>query len=270
MDQKPNILIFDSGAGGLSIAREVLQRIQHCHLTYVADNAEFPYGNMEDQRLSERVLTLQRQFIKKCEPNIVIIACNTVSTLVLSLLREEHPKIDFVGVVPAIKPAAKLSQSGHIGVLATPATISRSYTQDLIRDFATNTEVFLYGSEILVHEAEQKVQNEDQNMHLIFKEIDSLLSLDSLQLIDTIVLACTHFPLLKKSFLSHPKIKEKNIAIVDSGEAVANRTVDRLEMVFDSDKFGIKKPTVRVIFTIENQKKRKAFEAFLLNSFQQN
>ena len=232
MVHKPNILVFDSGAGGLSIAKEILFLITECHLIYVADNAYFPYGNRSDYDLTDRVLSLLKQLINQFEPQIVVIACNTVSTLVLSRLRDQHPKIEFVGVVPAIKPAAKISRTGHIGVLATPATTMRNYTYELINDHAKQHRVFLHGSAILVDIAEQFIIGNETNFDQLHNEIKQLLKRDPDNKIDTIVLACTHFPLLKNVIIENPLIKDRQVSIIDSGEAVAKRTQDRLAALY--------------------------------------
>src|SRR5690606_32056209 len=115
-----------SGAGGLSVARAILARISVCRLTYAADNAAFPYGLLDDSTLVKRVRQQIGSLISDCKPDIVVIACNTASTIVLDHLRETFD-LPFVGVVPAVKPAAQLTRTGVIGLLATPATVNREY-----------------------------------------------------------------------------------------------------------------------------------------------
>ncbi|PCK07819.1 MAG: glutamate racemase [Alteromonadaceae bacterium] len=223
MPRQPNILIFDSGVGGLTIGRELLQKRQNCQLFFAADNAAFPYGVKSDEFLAERLLSQMEQLIPQTNADIVVIACNTASTLVLDALRKRFDAI-FVGVVPAIKPAVAISKTGTIALLATPATIKRSYTQQLIQKHAPNSQVILFGSHTLVEIAETWLSENKLNDQALNYEVHNLLSHPNAEHIDTAVLACTHFPLLKKAFheaLSSSLKREVNL--VDSGEAIARR-----------------------------------------------
>ncbi len=215
--KKPSILIIDSGVGGLSIAQEIRAHVESAHITYIADTEKHPYGPKPEPEISQRVTALVEYGIKLFDPDIVVIACNTASTLVLTQLRDLF-SIPFIGVVPAIKPAAQVTQSGVIGVLATQATVNRAYTSKLIADFAQNTEVHLHGSAKLVAISEQKLQGITVCQNTIKEEVQKLLrqSID----IDTVVLACTHFPIIKADLARcFPHISRW----VDSGEAVARR-----------------------------------------------
>src|SRR5690606_34311233 len=127
----PRVLVFDSGVGGLSILAEIRARVPHCELVYACDNGAFPYGTKGEEELVARVDWVLKALIRATAPDIVVVACKTASTVALPHVRA-HCQKPVVGVVPAIKPAAKLTQSGVIGLLATPATVARPYTLGLI------------------------------------------------------------------------------------------------------------------------------------------
>ena len=153
----PRVLLFDSGMGGLTVARAVRAQLPAAHLVYAADNAAFPYGAWKEDRLARRIVHVIGGLIERVEPDIVVIACNTASTVALAQLREAY-KVPFVGTVPAIKPAAAQTRSGIIGVLATPGTVSREYTHALIHTYAFHCKVFLHGARRLAEMAEQKLK----------------------------------------------------------------------------------------------------------------
>lgn len=210
------------------MARNILQKLPNCHLCYAADNAMFPYGQLSDSVLIARVVDQIDALIAAQKPDIVVIACNTASTLALEELRRRFDT-PFVGVVPAIKPAAKLSSSGAIGLLATPATVNRLYTQQLIEDFASGLEVFLYGSQALVTLAEHYIAGEEIDSKALNHEINQLYSCPKAEQIDTIVLACTHFPILKPLLSEHKSPKGRSIQWIDSGDAIARRVASLVE-----------------------------------------
>ena len=218
-----NILVFDSGAGGLSISREILKLCPFVDLHYLADKAFFPYGDMDDEKLRSRVLELIAESVDTIKPEVIVIACNTVSTLVLSDLRQTFKDTLFIGVVPAVKPAAKHSSSGAIGVLATPATIQRHYTSELVENHASEKNVYLYGSTPLVHQAEKHLSEMKIEPEILEQELEALLKLSPDNDIDTIVLACTHFPLIRNHLEQLPISRSKALSFVDSGEAIAKR-----------------------------------------------
>src|SRR2546423_1382111 len=141
----PAILVFDSGLGGLTVMREIVKARPDAHYIYVADDAFFPYGHHSEDQIVVRVVPLIGELIATHSPDLVVIACNTASTLVMSHLRERY-KVPFVGTVPAIKPACANSKTKRVSVLGTKGTVKREYTQGLIRDFAQGCEVTLVGS----------------------------------------------------------------------------------------------------------------------------
>ena len=141
----PTILVFDSGLGGLTVFREVLKARPDARYVYVADDAFFPYGDHGETELVARVVALTGELIEAHRPDLIVIACNTASTLVLPHLRARF-SVPFVGTVPAIKPACAQSITKRVTVLGTEATVSREYTRALIRDFANGADVALVGS----------------------------------------------------------------------------------------------------------------------------
>jgi len=214
MTDRP-VLVFDSGIGGLTVLREARVLMPGRRFAYVADDAAFPYGAWEEETLRGHILTLFAGLLERFDPEISVIACNTASTLALPPLRARWPDIAFVGTVPAIKPAAAMTRSGLISVLATPGTVSRDYTQDLIRDFAAGVEVTLVGSKALAGLAERALRGEGIDPAAIASEIapcfvegkafasqgvpgsrEAKASDANPRRTDVIVLACTHYPLL--------------------------------------------------------------------------
>lgn len=216
----PTILIVDSGIGGLSVTQEIQLKLPRSQLIYLADNGAFPYGIQEESTLVERLLHLIPPLEQHHTPDLIVIACNTASTVVLPPLRRVA-RAPVIGVVPAIKPAAELSKNHKLAVLATPGTISRSYTRQLIQQFASHCEVSLLGSSELVQQAENKLRGLPVDLAVVTKALAPLL-LDHCQ-VDTLVLGCTHFPLLKQE-IEH--ILPRHIQVIDSGEAIARRAVE--------------------------------------------
>ena len=153
MSAAPTILVFDSGLGGLTVLREIVAARPDAHYVYVADDAFFPYGHHSEDQIIARVVPLIGELIAAHAPDLVVIACNTASTLVMSHLRSEY-KVPFVGTVPAIKPACMSSKTKRVSVLGTKGTVQREYTKALIRDFAQGCEVTLVGSADLASLAE--------------------------------------------------------------------------------------------------------------------
>jgi len=214
----PNILVLDSGIGGLSVCQSVLASRVVCRIIYVADDAAFPYGTKSTASLSERLTDLVAYFLDFMTIDLVVLACNTVSTALLPMLRERFD-VPFVGVVPAIKPAAFLSKNKILGLLATEATISRNYTDDLIADFASDCRVVKVGSSELVEFAEKFLKNAEIDSSVLKRILAPFMGLNADPQPDTIVLGCTHFPFLKKSMAD----LMPGVQWVDSGDAVARR-----------------------------------------------
>lgn len=216
LGHSPRVLVFDSGVGGLSILREIQERLPACEFIYASDNAAFPYGTKPEEELVERVDQVLRRLLETYTADIVVVACNTASTLALPHIRRNFSQ-PIVGVVPAIKPAAVRSRSKLMGLLATPATITRPYTLALIKEYASDCRVISVGSSELVLMAEQKLRGIEVDR----VKLNSILSpFQQDEQLDTLVLACTHFPLLNAELLESLRA---GIALVDSGEAIARR-----------------------------------------------
>jgi glutamate racemase len=218
------VLVFDSGLGGLTAYREIAAMRRDIALIYAADDEAFPYGAMSDEALVARVLGAIGAMIADCAPDLVVIACNTASTLVLAPLRLRWPDIPFVGTVPAIKPAAAASRSRMVSLLATPATVARDYTAALVREHAGDCAVTLIGSATLAGLAEARMRGEKIDDRDIAGEIAPCFVAAQGRRTDTIVLACTHFPLLRDEFI---RLAPWPVAFVDPAPAIARR-VDAL------------------------------------------
>lgn len=219
----PTALVFDSGVGGLSVYREIRQLMPDLSVIYTFDNAGFPYGEKSESTIAQRVVAMVEAICRRHAIDIIVVACNTASVVALSALRERL-SIPIVGVVPAVKPAAKLTRNGVVGLLATNVTVNRPYTHDLIAQFAQDCRIELMGASRLVEMAEDKLHGHDVDI----EELKVILSpwLEADQPPDTVVLGCTHFPLLKEELAV---VLPKDVVMVDSGAAIARRVKSLLE-----------------------------------------
>lgn len=220
----PRILIFDSGVGGLSVLHEIRRIKAQVPVTYVADNAFFPYGERTESELIERLPDLMKTLSDQYHPGVIVIACNTASTIALEEVRAAV-SVPVVGTVPAIKPAALQTTSGVIGLLGTPGTVERLYTDELIADYAPDVHVVRHGSLELVHLAEEKLRGGDVHANDVEAVLTKLTDGERGSEMDTLVLACTHFPLLRDEI---SQILSPQIKVIDSGEAIARRTLEQL------------------------------------------
>jgi len=220
MSSPPTILVFDSGLGGLTVFVEVVKRRPDARYVYAADDAGFPYGRLSEAALVARVEEVMARLIGRFAPDLVVIACNTASTLVLPALRARWPELPFVGTVPAVKPAAAASKSGLISVLATPGTVARDYTRALIDTYASHREVTLVGATRLAGLAEAHMRGEAVSDADILAEIKPCFVKDHGQRTDHVVLACTHYPLLLDAF---QRLAPWPVTWVDPAPAIARR-----------------------------------------------
>jgi glutamate racemase len=223
----PSILVFDSGLGGLTVLRETVAARPDAHYVYVADDAFFPYGHHSEDQIIARVVPLIGELIDAHKPDLIVIACNTASTLVMSYLRSAY-KIPFVGTVPAIKPACARSKTRRVSVLGTKGTVQREYTKGLIRDFAQGCEVTLVGSPELASLAESALSGKSVSDKDIAAELAPCFvgnRSDETARTDTIVLACTHYPLLLNRFT---RLAPWPVAWIDPAPAIARRVSDLL------------------------------------------
>ena len=212
-------LIFDSGVGGLSVVKEIRQRCPDLHLSYVADDEFRPYGKKTERALRARLPRLLSELCIMLDPDLIVMACNTASTTALAQIRAAVP-VPVIGVVPAIKPAAAGSRTKTIGVLGTPGTVKREYVDRLIEDFASDCRVILQGSVNLVDQAEAKLSGRAVNMDVIKGELKPMFTSSHGMHIDAVVLACTHFPLLREELKASVT---QTVQWIDSGVAIAAR-----------------------------------------------
>ena len=222
MSPAPTILVFDSGIGGLTVFREVKAARPDARLVYVADDAGFPYGNLDEDRLIERVIDVLGGAIGEHKPDLVVVACNTASTLALGELRARF-RVPFVGTVPAIKPACAQSVTKRVTVLGTQATVGREYTHALIREFASGCDVHLIGSPRLAAFAEAEFAGAPIADRAIAAEIAGCFIEKDGRRTDTIVLACTHYPLLLERFRANAPWP---VTWLDPAPAIARRVAD--------------------------------------------
>jgi glutamate racemase len=224
MSQAPTILVFDSGLGGLTVHAEVRAACPGARFVFVADDAGFPYGPMPPGLLLARVLAVFEQAAGRFRPDLAVVACNTASTLVLGPLRARHA-FPIVGTVPAIKPAAALSRSGMVSVLATPGTVARDYTHDLIIAHAPHSRVTLVGSPRLAALAEEALASGAVEDAAVLAELMPCFREKDGARTDTVVLACTHFPLLLPHF---QRLAPWPVTFVDPAPAIARRVRELL------------------------------------------
>ncbi len=214
------VLLFDSGVGGLSVVSALRQHYPRLPMCYACDNAWLPYGLRDDVTLSKRIVAVCKAAVDACQASVLVVACNTASTLALEGLRQTLD-IPVVGTVPAIKPAARSSLTRHIGLLATTATVNRPYTQALINSFASDCIVTKVAADALVTQAELWLSGVPLDEQGVQQALSPLWqATQHTPALDTVVLGCTHFPLLKPMLVS---LSPKPLIWVDSGDAIARR-----------------------------------------------
>ena len=220
--RSPHILVFDSGMGGMTVQREVARLRPEARYTYLADDAGFPYGDWAEEPLAARIVEVIGAQLEREPADCVVIACNTASTLALPRLRAAFAT-PFVGTVPAIKPAAERTRSGLVSVLATPGTVARDYTRELIARFAAHCEVTLVGSRSLAGMAEAAMRGEAASDAAILAEIAPCFVEKSGRRTDVVTLSCTHYPLLLDRF---ERLAPWPVTWIDPAPAIARRVVE--------------------------------------------
>ncbi|MHB2264736.1 glutamate racemase [Aliihoeflea sp. PC F10.4] len=214
------VLVYDSGVGGLTVLREARVLMPGRSFVYIADDAAFPVGAWEERALAAHIVGLFGELIEAYRPAAAVIACNTASTAVLADLRAAFPDTPFVGTVPAIKPAAERTRSGLVSVLATPGTVKRQYTRDLIGEWASRCHVRLVGSDRLAPLAETYMRDGFVDEEAVRAEIaPCFVEKDGLRT-DIVVLACTHYPFLVNRMR---KTAPWPVDWLDPAEAIARR-----------------------------------------------
>lgn len=221
-----HIALIDSGIGGFSILAEIEAKIPDAVISYFMDNLYLPYGELSESRLCARLERIVEFLLKQSRPDIVVIACNTAATQSLDFLRQRFDRV-FVGVVPAIKSAALQSNTGQIALLATPATARGAYVNKLIRDFADGCKVQRVGSSELVHLAEQLFwqlhSHSDDDIRQIIAQATA-----GFEAVDTVVLGCTHFPLIKEMI---QRELGNQVLLIDAAGAIAKHVASLLDCV---------------------------------------
>ena len=219
LDAKSPILVFDSGVGGLTVLAEIREILPEAPVIYAADIAGLPYGTKTEAEVAARVCGLLGRMAERWQPRLICIACNTASTIALAMVRNvlETP---VVGTVPAIKPAAAMSCTGVIGVLGTEATVRQGYIDTLEAEFAQGKTLIRHGANALVALAEAKLRGEAAPPGAVLAALEGLLAHPRAEALDTLVLACTHFPLLGNELRL---ALGPRIAFVDGAQGIARR-----------------------------------------------
>ena len=195
-----------------------LTLLPNAPIVYAADSAGFPYGKRSEAEIASRVPALLGRLVERFHPRLAVIACNTASTIALDHVRSALD-LPVVGTVPAIKPAAEMSKSRVIGVLGTEATVRQPYVDDLAARFAADCTIVRHGSPELVELAEAKLAGEEISVDAIRIAAQPLFDAPGGERIDTVVLACTHFPLLGEGL----RDAFPQVAIIDGGDGIARR-----------------------------------------------
>jgi glutamate racemase len=219
IDPTSPILLFDSGVGGLSVLAELRGALPHAPVIYAADNAGLPYGTKTEAQVAARVAGLLGRMTERFRPRLVCIACNTASTIALGMVREVL-EVPIVGTVPAIKPAAAMTRTGTIGLLGTEATIRQGYVDRLEAEFASGKRLLRAAAPELVEAAESRLRGEPVDAAVIARAAERLRAQPGGEAIDTLVLACTHFPLLEEELA---RAFGPDVAFVHGAPGIARR-----------------------------------------------
>jgi glutamate racemase len=218
-DPASPILLFDSGVGGLSVLAELRKVLPDVPVIYAADNAGLPYGGKTEAEIAARVCGLLGRMAERYHPRLICIACNTASTIALAMVRDVL-EVPIVGTVPAIKPAALMTKTGVIGLLGTEATIRQAYVDRLEAEFAADKRLLRFAAPELVMAAEAKLRGQAVDPEVIHRAVSGLRSQPGGDAIDTVVLACTHFPLLEPELA---KAFSPGVSFVDGAAGIARR-----------------------------------------------
>lgn len=250
MDKAQPLLVFDSGIGGLSVLRPIRALIPNAPIVYVADSAFYPYGTKTEAEIAERLPRILSEVAERFDPELIVIACNTASTIALDAVRARL-RLPVVGTVPAIKPAAALSKSRVIGVLGTEATVRQPYVDRLAEQFASDCTILRHGSAQLVELAEAKLRGGASDIEAYRHVLSGLLDQPGGDSMDTIVLSCTHFPLVEEELSA---AAPRPLRFVDGKEGIARRTA----VLAKGSGWGDRPPPGTAVFTHWTD----AFEAY--------
>ena len=221
MDASAPILLFDSGVGGLSVLAELRRALPAAPVIYAADNGGLPYGTKTEAEVAARVCGLLGRMSERFSPRLICIACNTASTIALAMVRDVLA-VPIVGTVPAIKPAAEQTRSGTIGLLGTAATIRQPYVDRLAAEHAADKRLLRFAAGELVGAAEAKLRGEEVDPAVYARAAAGLRDQPGGAEIDTVVLACTHFPLIEQELAA---AFGPGVAFVHGATGIARRIV---------------------------------------------
>jgi len=244
-ERAPRLLFIDSGLGGLTVLRAARQAVPEADVRLIADDAGFPYGARSEAGLISRLLELVEPAVRHFAPDCIVLACNTASTIALQALRESVA-VPIVGTVPAVKPAAALTRSGLVSVLATPATVTRDYTRALIDRFGSGVRFTLAGAPSLAALAEAHASGEAVDDEAIAREIAPCFVDDGGAKTDVVVLGCTHYPLLLDKL---DALAPWPVVWLDPAPAVARRIANVLANVGHIVGVGAKHGSGEIQFT---------------------
>jgi glutamate racemase len=219
VDAAAPLLVFDSGVGGLSVLRKIRALLPDAPVIYAADNAGLPYGTKTEAQIAARVSGLLGRMTERFRPRLVCIACNTASTIALASVREVL-EVPIVGTVPAIKPAAAMTRTGVIGLLGTEATIRQVYVDRLEAEFAAGKTLLRHGAPELVQAAEAQLRGEPVDPAVYARAAAALRAMPGGDRIDTVVLACTHFPLVQPELA---RAFGGDVRFIDGSDGIARR-----------------------------------------------
>lgn len=237
--------VIDSGIGGLGVVAEIRKLLPDADIVYVADNGGFPYGNLPDAVVVERCARIVAALDRLIAPSAVVVACNTATTVALAPLRERFP-VPFIGCVPAIKWAAKVSRTKTFGLLATPATVRREYLRELIEQFAQGCTVLTHGSQRLAPLAERRFRGLSVDLDLLREEVAVLTQAPGGEALDTIVLGCTHYSFVLPELEA---VSDREITWLDPAPAVARRVQAFLSALPPDPPRALQLPANVAIFT---------------------
>ena len=218
-DPRAPLLFFDSGVGGLTVLDAARALLPDAPIVYAADFAGLPYGEKTEAEIGARVPALLGRLVERFRPRLITIACNTASTIALPQVRAALD-LPVVGTVPAIKPASEISQSRVIGVLGTEATVRQPYVTNLAREFASDAAILRFGAPELVRAAEMKLRGETPDPAIFDRAVAGLTSQERAVAIDTVVLACTHFPLVEQELA---RAFGRPVTFVHGAQGIARR-----------------------------------------------
>ena len=208
--------VFDSGVGGLSAWREIVRQLPQEDVLYVADQAHVPYGPRSPGEVQDFALGIAR-FLLALQVKVIVIACNTASSAALDILRRTFPEVPFVGMEPAVKPAAVRTRSGVVGVIATQTTVQGQLLADLVNRYARNVRVLTRVGTGLVKAVERGAIDTPETEALLRKHLTPLLEAGA----DELVLGCSHYHFLRPAI---ERVVGKSVGVIEPAIAIARQT----------------------------------------------